>query len=144
MMAVHNIYKIIYYLTSFLAIMPKIVRIVLIKIFFLTRSIPQEFTPCALMYIKPSVLTKIIYLADDEMEKVVEPDYSLIEKNQKRLTFFYSTTDGWTPITYYERLKSRLPNVVAHLTSELDHSFVLKHSNEMAVKLAEWIQQNRT
>lgn len=94
------------------------------------------------MYIRPSVISKIIYMADDEMEKVMEPDYSLIEKNKERLTFFYSTTDGWTPITHYERLLSRIPDAKAQITDKFDHSFVIKSSYNMSALLAEWIQQN--
>lgn len=95
----------------------------------------------ALMYIRPSVLSKIVYLADDEMKIVTEPEYGLIEKNQHRLTFFYSITDGWTPMNY-ERLISRIPNIKAQITDKYDHAFVLRSSTNMGALVAEWIQQN--
>lgn len=96
----------------------------------------------SLMYIRPSVLSKIVYMADDEMERIKEPDYALIEKNKNRLTFLYSTTDGWTPITYYERLISRIPEVKAQITDKFEHAFVLKSSHNMGALVSEWIHQN--
>ncbi|XP_055313603.1 lipid droplet-associated hydrolase [Sitodiplosis mosellana] len=139
---VQRYFKIIYYLARFLHILPTILQNLLIMIFFWVRSIPSEFLESALMYIRPSVLSKIIYMATDEMEKVKEPDYALIEKNKHRLTFFYSTTDGWTPITYYERLIGRIPEINAQLTDKYDHAFVLKSSANMGALVAEWIQQH--
>lgn len=96
----------------------------------------------ALMYVRPTVLSKIIYMATDEMDKVKEPDYALIEKNKNRLTFFYSTTDGWTPITYYERLIGRVPGIDAQVTDKHDHAFVLKSSANMGALVAEWIKRD--
>lgn len=95
-----------------------------------------------MIYIRPSVISKIVCMADDEMDKVNAPDYGLIEKNKHRLTFFYSTTDGWTPITYYERLIEKIPNVNAQVSDKFDHAFVLRTSYDMGALLAKWIQQN--
>lgn len=81
-------------------------------------------------------------MANDEMDKVIEPDYNIIDVNKHRLTFFYSSTDGWTPITHYERLVSRIPDIKAQITHQIEHSFVLNSSHEMGALLAEWIQQN--
>lgn len=111
-------------------------------IFFWIRSIPSEFMETILMHIRPSVLSKIVYMATDEMETVKEPDYAIIEKNIKRLTFLYSTTDGWTPITYFERLTGRFPGINAQITDKHDHAFVLKSSINMGALVAEWIQKN--
>lgn len=81
-------------------------------------------------------------MASDEMDKVKEPDYALIEKNKNRLTFLYSTTDGWTPIKYYERLIGTIPDINAKITTEYDHAFVLKSSENLGILVAQWIQQN--
>lgn len=122
--------------------MPIIVQKSLITIFFWIQSIPREFIETALMYVRPNVLSKIICMADDEMEKVKEPDYALIDKNKHRLKILYSTTDGWTPITYYERLIGRIPDINAEITDKFDHAFVLKSSHKMGAVVSEWIQQN--
>lgn len=70
-------------------------------------------------------------MADSEMLEIYEPDYDLIEENKHRLTFLYSTTDEWTPITYYERLVERIPDVKAQVSDRFDHAFVLKTSKTM-------------
>lgn len=111
-------------------------------VFFWINSIPRELEYAALMQIRPSVLSKIIYMADDEMEIVKEPDYSLIEKNKDRLVFLYSTTDGWTPIEYYERLISKIPDVNVQITDKYEHAFVLNSSHEVATLISKWIQSN--
>lgn len=136
-------FRFIYKLLKFINWVPEIVRKSIIHVVFLIRSMPRELAEFALMYIRPSVISKIIYMADDEMEKVHEPNYALMEKNKERLTFYYSTTDGWAPVTHYERLVSRIPGVKAQITDKFDHSFVIKSSYEMGALLGEWIQENR-
>lgn len=101
----------------------------------------SEFTNVVLLLLRPKVLSKILFLADDEMVKVKEPDYELIEANKERLTFFYSSTDGWTPVTYYERLIGRIPNVDAQITDKYDHEFIFKSSHNMGALVADWIQK---
>lgn len=113
-----------------------------ITTFFWIRSIPSELKNAVLIFVRPSVLSKIIFLADDEMKKVLKPDYALIEQNKNRLTFLYSKSDGWTPISYYERLVNRIPDINAQLTDKYDHAFVLKSSHKVGVLISEWIQKN--
>lgn len=84
-----------------------------------------------------------MYMANDEMVKVKEPDYELIDANKERLTLFYSTTDGWTPVTYYERLIGRIPNINAQITDKYDHAFVVKSSHNMGELVADWIQKSK-
>lgn len=135
-------FNIVYQLVKFLSYLPLKLRETIISIFCWIRSFPQEFIPWILMVIRPSVLSKLVHMSDDEMERVKEPDYALMKKNEHRLTFFYSTKDGWAPITHYERLVSQMPNVKAQVTDQFEHSFVIKSSCEMGTVLGEWIQQN--
>lgn len=135
-------FNIVYTLLKFLAYLPLILRKIIISVFCWVRSFPQEFIPWILMVIRPSVMSKLVHMSDDEMEKLKEPDYATMKQNEKRLTFFYSTTDGWAPITHYERLISQMPDVKAQVTDKFDHSFVIKSSCEMGALLGEWIQQN--
>lgn len=139
---VQRYFKIFYYLVKFLQLLPTVLLNILIMGYFWIRSISFEFLECARTFILPSVLSKIVHMASDEMEHVKQPDYTIIEKNKSRLTFFYSTTDNWTPITYYERLIQRFPDINALLTDKHDHAFVLKSSTSMGALVAEWIQQN--
>lgn len=94
------------------------------------------------MVLRPTVMSKLVHMSDEEMEKLKEPDYDLMKQNEKRLTFFYSTTDGWAPLTHYERLVTEMPNAKAQATDKFEHTFVKKSSCEMGFLLGEWIQQN--
>lgn len=136
-------FKLMYYGAKFIDLLPEFLRIVGIRIVYWFRSIPFEYTDVTLTLIRPDVLSKIMFMADDEMKYVLEADYNTIEENKNRLTFFYSFTDGWTPVTYYERLISRIPNVNAQITDKFDHAFTLKTSHNMAALLSQWIQQNK-
>lgn len=82
-------------------------------------------------------------MADHEMDEVVDVDYDHIARNRQRLTFFYSSRDGWTPKEYYHRLVERVPNVKAQLTDEYDHAFVLRSSEAMGNLVAGWIFDNQ-
>lgn len=97
-----------------------------------------------MMVSRPSVMSKLVHMTDDEMEKLQAPDYDLIKQNQDRLSFFYSTLDKWAPHSHYERLIENVPNVDAKSTDKFEHTFVSKTSCEMGVLLGEWMQQQNT
>lgn len=137
-------FGIIYRFSKLFMYLPLFVRKFIISVICWIRSIPQELVPHILMIGRPSVLSKIVYMADDEMKKLKAPDYDLIAQNADRLTFFYSTLDGWTPQSHYERLKENLPNVNVKVTDKFEHSFVIKSSCEMGGLLGEWIQQQNS
>lgn len=82
-------------------------------------------------------------MANDEMDEVIEPDYEHIRANRKRLTFFYSTTDGWTPKEHYLQLVENVSGVNATLSDEYDHAFVLRTSEAMGTLVAGWIFENQ-
>lgn len=137
---VQKYFKIFYYLSVFVSYWPCLVRKAIVSIAFWIRSIPSDFMSTVLMYIRPSVISKVACMADSEMLEIHEPDYDLIEENKHRLTFLYSTTDEWTPITYYERLVERIPDVKAHVSDKFDHAFVLKSSKIMGKYLYYFIK----
>lgn len=137
-----NLYGIIIYrFVKLFSCLPLSIRKVIISIFCWIRSLPQEFIPHFLMILRPSVLSKVVHLADDEMKKVQAPDYDIMRQNEERFTFYYSASDDWTPYTYYKRLIEKFPNIDARLTDKFQHSFVLKSSYEMGIVFGEWIQQ---
>lgn len=137
---VQKYFKIFYYLSVFVSYWPCLVRKAIVSIAFWIRSIPSDFMSTVLMYIRPSVISKVACMADSEMLEIHEPDYDLIEENKHRLTFLYSTTDEWTPITYYERLVERITDVKAHVSDKFDHAFVLKSSKTMGKYLYYFIK----
>lgn len=137
----HRFFGPIYRFLNFFLRLPLVLRNLIIGIVGFFRSFPQEFIPSISMVIRPSVLSKIVHMTDDEMAKLQALDYDLIKQNANRLTIYYSSLDGWAPNSHYERLIKNVPNVNAKLTDAFEHTFVSKSSREMGVLLGEWIQQ---
>ncbi|KAH8408718.1 hypothetical protein KR215_011485 [Drosophila sulfurigaster] len=132
-----------YVFFTFFNVLPVWLRILLIQIYFLIFSIPKQFTGTALKYTKASVAEKVVFLADDEMARVRGLQRELVQENLGLLKFYYGTTDGWVPVSYYEQLKQKFPQVDAKLDSKkIAHAFVLRHSKPMATIVSNMIQQN--
>lgn len=128
--------KIIFWLAKVLTYIPFVIQAFFIGAYFWIRSIPLAFLESAYIHFKPNVLSKIIFLASDEMVQVQAPAYDIIEQNKQRLSFLYSTTDKWAPVTYYERLVARIPGIDATITDEFQHTFVLNASPDVAAFIA--------
>ncbi|XP_064540139.1 lipid droplet-associated hydrolase [Drosophila montana] len=123
--------------------LPVWIRIFLIQIYFLIFAIPNHYVGTALKYTKPSVAEKVVFLADDEMGRVRGLQRDLVEEHMHLLKFYYGTTDGWVPVSYYNQLKLDFPQVDAQLDSKgIAHAFVLRHSKPMASIVSKMIQQN--
>lgn len=134
----------VYRALQLLSYLPLTIRKIIISIVCWIRSFPQEFISPILMVCRPSVMSKIVHMTDDEMEKLQAPDYDLMKQNEDRLTFLYSTLDKWAPHSHYERLVQNLPNINAKSTDKFEHTFVSKSACEMGALLGEWIQQRST
>ncbi|XP_030386262.1 lipid droplet-associated hydrolase [Scaptodrosophila lebanonensis] len=132
-----------YVFFTFFNHLPAWLRLFFIQIYFWMFAIPRQFVGTALKYSKASVAEKVVFLADDEMSRVRGLQREIIEDNLHLLKFYYGTTDGWVPVSYYEQLKRLFPNVDAQLdTQRIDHAFVLRHSRPMAEIVSGMIQQN--
>lgn len=138
-MPLYSVFGYIFF--SFFNFLPVWLRLMLIQIEI---SIPRQFLGTALKYSKPSVAEKVVFLADDAMARVRGIQREIVEQNLDLLKFYYGTTDGWVPISYYDQLKKDYPKVDAQLdTKKIDHAFVLRHSQPMAVIVRDMIQQHR-
>lgn len=132
--------KILQFIVMLFCLLPIFVRTYLIYFYFILSSIPNWFLGTTLNYIQVSVLQKVLFLAQDEMDKVTELDVKAIQEHQSRMKLYYGATDGWTPLEYYKELKDKFPNIDAQVCKwNYAHAFVLKSSGEMAVLTAEWI-----
>ncbi|XP_068143360.1 LOW QUALITY PROTEIN: lipid droplet-associated hydrolase [Drosophila tropicalis] len=141
-MPLYSVFGYIFF--SFFNFLPVWLRMILIQIYFLIFSIPKVFIGTALKYSKASVAEKVVFLADDEMARVIGLQHDIVEKNLDLLKLYYGTTDGWVPISYYEQLKKHYPQVDAQLdTKKIDHAFVLRHSKPMALIVRDMIEENR-
>ncbi|XP_019392885.1 PREDICTED: lipid droplet-associated hydrolase isoform X1 [Crocodylus porosus] len=87
----------------------------------------------------------ILYMASQEMLKVVDRDSTTIQQNLKKLIFYYGTADGWCPQQYYEEIKMDFPDGDIRLCERgFRHAFVLDASKEMAAMITHWLQDDLT
>uniref|UniRef100_A0A7M5VE20 Lipid droplet-associated hydrolase n=2 Tax=Clytia hemisphaerica TaxID=252671 RepID=A0A7M5VE20_9CNID len=67
---------------------------------------------------------------------------NVIETFSERLTFYYGASDLWTPLSFYEEMKTRFPDIDIRLDGKgIDHAFVLSHSTLVAPIVGEILQE---
>lgn len=141
---VQRFWTLLTFIINVFAKLPTIVQIMIIYAYFFIMSIPRHFVGTALKYSRPTVLQKIVFLADEEMDQVVEPDYAVLEANVHRLKLYYGATDGWSPVNYCTRICERVPGLDASVDIyRYAHAFVLRSSVEMGKLVGGWIAANR-
>ncbi|XP_042667055.1 lipid droplet-associated hydrolase isoform X3 [Centrocercus urophasianus] len=90
-------------------------------------------------------IANILYMASQEMMKVVERDSTTIKQNLKKLIFYYGTGDSWCPQNYYDEIKMDFPDGDIRLCEKgLRHAFVLDASKEMAAMITDWLRDDLT
>uniref|UniRef100_A0A663ML45 Lipid droplet-associated hydrolase n=1 Tax=Athene cunicularia TaxID=194338 RepID=A0A663ML45_ATHCN len=106
----------------------------------------QGLNCCVLTLLHVSFSTaNILYMASQEMMKVVERDSTTIKQNLKKLIFYYGTGDSWCPQHYYDEIKMDFPDGDIRLCEKgLRHAFVLDASKEMAAMITDWLQDDLT
>lgn len=92
-------------------------------------------------------MEKVLFLADEEMKRVVELDSETLEtlrSNHQILKIYYGASDGWTPKKYCHQLKEKIPELDLEIDKcKFDHAFVIKSSEEVGRLVAEWIMNRR-
>jgi Lipid-droplet associated hydrolase len=133
--------RLFYYAFSFL---PLIVRTIILYIFCYCSGIPEYFLGTVIKTSSPTVLDKVWFMAEDEMQKVCDIDDEVIMRNLHRLKFYYSTFDGWVPIDYYKNVIERFPGIDAELCQRsINHGFVISHGPTMGRMVSEWIHRKK-
>ncbi|XP_050585303.1 lipid droplet-associated hydrolase [Bombus affinis] len=123
--------------------LPHFLQIFFISITTLLKGIPSKYNNAVLQLLNPHVLERIIKIAKEEMEIIKERDDDIISKYADKLWFYYGNCDGWTPVKYYEDLKSKHPDLNAELCKHgYHHSFVLHYDKEMGKLVADVINDN--
>lgn len=142
---VQRFWMLLAFIINVFAKLPQFAQIMIIYMYFFVMSIPKHFVGTALKYSRPSVLHKIVYLADEEMKQVIEPDYEVLKANVHRLKLYYGSSDGWSPVSYCHRLCDKVPGLDASVDIyKYAHAFVLRSSVEMGKLVGGWISQNRS
>ncbi|KOC65125.1 UPF0554 protein C2orf43 like protein [Habropoda laboriosa] len=106
-------------------------------------GIPAKYTKSMLQILNPHSINRILKLADEEMRLVKERDDAIISKYSEKLWFYYGNCDGWTPVKYYNDMKSKHPYINAELCKHgYDHSFVFQYDKEMGKIVGDIINEN--
>lgn len=131
------------FLAWIFSLFPSFLRYFLVSTFGLFYGYPKKSTTAILQLLEPQVLRKVFALAKQEMIVVKELDDEMVRKNKKKLWFYYGTKDGWVPVSYYQNMRVKFPDVDIQLCKRnLYHSFVLKNSIEMGQILGNVINEN--
>lgn len=146
-----KIFQKIWFLLRFIVIIfskfPIFFQVFLLSIYFWLSSIPRFFLGTALKYARLSVMEKVLFLANDEMKRVVELDSETLEtlrSNHQILKLYYGASDGWTPQKYSRELKEKIPELDLEIDNrKFDHAFVIKSSEEVGRLIADWIMNRR-
>lgn len=146
-----KIFQRIWFLLRFIVIifskLPTFFQVFLLSIYFWLSSIPRHFLGTALKYSRLTIMEKVLFLADDEMKRVVELDSETLEtlrSNCQILKIYYGASDGWTPQKYSRQLKEKIPELDVEIdTCKFDHAFVIKSSEEVGRLVADWIMNRR-
>ncbi|KAF7995938.1 hypothetical protein HCN44_007045 [Aphidius gifuensis] len=120
----------------------KFIQRILILIFGLFFGVTSESVDPVLHLLNPLVLNRVFKLAIEELKTVREINHNVIEKYPKKLFLYYGASDGWTPITYYERFKNKFPSVDVELCSRgFRHAFVLTDAKGVGLMIGNMINK---
>lgn len=131
-------------LCSILNMFPSLVKTLFVYMYCVLFSIPKTFLGTTQKFLSPVIMDKVVFLARKEMKQVKELDVETIKENVNLLKFYYGSSDGWAPTKYCQQLKERIPDVNAEIdNNNISHAFVLRSSDEMGRKTADWINSDR-
>ncbi|XP_057654011.1 lipid droplet-associated hydrolase isoform X2 [Diorhabda carinulata] len=125
-------------LSGLFMIFPRFIQTALIHAYMRVVGIPNYNCENIRQLIKPSVLKRVFHLAYEEMDQVLERNNLSIKNNETKINLLYGKFDGWTPMSYYNNIKTDFPNINAEVTT-INHAFVLKSSYEVADIVSEKI-----
>uniref|UniRef100_A0A8D0H524 Lipid droplet-associated hydrolase n=1 Tax=Sphenodon punctatus TaxID=8508 RepID=A0A8D0H524_SPHPU len=128
------------YLMTFL---PERVQISLLRYWMQGIKYDDSFIVTSLDLYYMGCSANAMYIASQEMMKVVERDNTTIRQNLKKLIFYYGSRDKWCPTQYYDEMKKDFPDGDIRLCERrMNHAFVLHASKEMADMIADWLEDD--
>ncbi|XP_050308849.1 lipid droplet-associated hydrolase [Anthonomus grandis grandis] len=140
---VRPIVKLLLFLTWIYTILPSFLSAFLLYIYMYIANVPGELHKDNInQLLKPGVLKRVFYLAFEEMEQMKERNNTILKKNSDKIKYYYAKDDGWVPLKFYESLKKDVPNADAQLT-DINHTFVFRHSLEVANVVGDWIKAEK-
>ncbi|XP_076289039.1 lipid droplet-associated hydrolase-like isoform X2 [Lasioglossum baleicum] len=133
----------IIFLCWIVSCLPLRLQLFLINLFAPICGIPKKFSKAVHQFINPHSFRRIFKMGIEEMQMVKERDDDIISQHTRKLWFYYGNCDNWTPVKYYENMKSRHPDINAVLCKHgYFHSFVLESDKEMGCIVGDLINEN--
>lgn len=133
----------ILFLAWIFTILPNFFATLLLQIYMYIHNIPTDLhTLNIIELVKPGVLRRVFFLAFDEIGHVKERNNTIIARNKDKIKLYYSRIDGWVPESFYDDIRKEIPGVDAELTN-INHTFVFRHSVDVACSVADWIQARK-
>ncbi|CAG8469360.1 12820_t:CDS:2 [Ambispora gerdemannii] len=87
------------------------------------------------------VVQNTIYMSDTEMKTIHELDDKFFHEHLNKCILYFGKTDNWAPLEHYHDMIRRFPSGKILLCEVgMEHAFVLKHSEVMGKKVAQWIK----
>lgn len=128
----------------FLSILPYSMRASVVGYYIRKWNLPESYLEDALKTLRISSLERMMEMGWDQISNVYDLDVEVIEKNKKRMTFYYGTRDHWVPVKYYEELRERIQGVDANLDElNMAHAFNIRQGPDMAMIMSNWIANRR-
>ena len=83
--------------------------------------------------LNPTTMKNVLTMAKEEMAVVRQRQTRVIDKHQKRLSFYYGQNDHWVPEGLCDEMQRTYPSAeIISCSHRYSHAFVLKHSKELA------------
>lgn len=137
-------WNVLFRVFHFIAILPLSIRTAVVGYYIRKWNLPESYLEDALKTLRISSLERMMEMGWDQISNVYDLDLETIEKNKKRMTFYYGTRDHWVPVQYYRDLKDRIPDVDADLDEmNMAHAFNIRQGADMAKIMGEWIGRRR-
>ncbi|XP_045116892.1 lipid droplet-associated hydrolase-like isoform X2 [Portunus trituberculatus] len=90
--------------------------------------------------LNPRVVQNMLWMARDELEKVVDLDVDVLRRHRDKVVLYYGASDAWCPVQYWEGVREQVPGVRAELCDRgTPHAFVLRYAEPIAEKVAHWM-----
>ncbi|XP_018324799.1 lipid droplet-associated hydrolase [Agrilus planipennis] len=126
-------------------ILPSSFQSPLVNFFMHFRGIPKMHQKTFVDFVHPHILKQVFHLARQEMDGIKERNNNVFSKFKSKIKLYYSTTDGWVPLTFRDNVKRDFPDIDAEICSRgFEHAFVLKHSRDMGEMVSSWIKESKS
>jgi len=107
------------------------------------QGFPDYQTDMIRRFVDPEILEKVFFMTRDVLYTVKERETDVIKQNVDKICMYYGNKDDWCPKSHYDKITEEIPGIKAvYKEDSLDHAFCLRHSQEVAQVVLEWIKES--